>query len=507
MSSTSIYIAEFDSEEKLKDQRAFSLPSVNLFNKSDQLLKQGMDGLMIAMAEEGDLLVTEVPLPEAYLHYWAENFCRVGNFTPSMPEQAGPEPGRPAPNHDYPSLRGRPAPDSNSPAPQKQDSRENMSIYRRLQLDPDARRLFIGKNIQNYALVPGYYEMCSALGLQGDEPPLSVITELNSKAYSNDLKYRLDLPARGIRLRSIPDYERRIGQMLEDCGKVVIKDVMGVSGKGMLVIDSAGMADRLLTHFRRQEAQGRTQFDFLLEPLLNRTTDFSCLLQIDRSGGIRIDGYQQNESRGFSYLGSGPLENSRNGNRDYERILSSGYPETVKAVGAALAEKGYHGCVCIDSMIADHDQVIPLLEINPRMSMSRFNLNLQKRLGRPCRLRRAEGRRIDDAGTGGSNDSGGRTGRPDGGNRFDENGRSCGRDGGSLEQLLRDLDAEGLLFTRPRGSGVIPLAPGTWNRPGAAGQRVRVYYVIAYETEREYEKISAAWLSYCSRRLCTGALR
>ena len=73
-----------------------------------------------------------------------------------------------------------------------------------------------------------------------------------------------------------------------------------------------------------------------------------------------------------------------------------------------------------------------------------------------------------------------------------------------LLKELEELDKTGILFRKGRDSGVIPLAPGTWDSPEMAGKRVRIYYIIVYNNEEEYEKILAAWLTYCSGSICAG---
>ena len=427
MNNGKIYISEFNSEEKLRTEDAFTLPEISLFSKTSKALVRGMDALVITMLDPGDILVTAELLPQEYLDYWCENITEVKCLSPSG---------------------------------------DMDSIYSRLIHDSSMTDILKDREIINYALVPDYYEMCSILGIDSTEPPLSVIKELNSKVYSNKLKYELDLPAKGIRLKSIDEYEEKVGKMLEDEGRILIKDAMGVSGKGMLLIDSQGMADRLAVHFTKQAEKGRTKFDFILEPYLNRVMDFSCIFTIDTEGKINIDGFQKNESKGFAYHGTGPLTAN-----EYEMIMASGYRDTVIKIAEAMADKGYHGYACIDSMIAEGDIVIPLLEINPRMSLSRFNLKVSERIGRACRLGYIEGKLGD---------------------------------GVSVEQVLNELEDKGLLYTSCRGSGVIPLAPGIWNDSDLIGKRIRIYYIIVYNTEDEYEEILAAWFAYCSGSICAG---
>ena len=433
-----LLIAEFEAEERLRASHSFTLPALALFAQRNDLLLQGMDGLMITMAEEGDMLVTRVPLPPEYLQWWNRTFCNVSNVSP-----------RPEPSENV-SASGR------------------ESIYHLLQQDKTMHELLRRSVIVNYAAVPEYYWMCQALGIAVSEPDCSAAELLSRKSWAVSLRKELGLCPEGVCVSSVEAYDRCIKEMLARYGSVLVKDSMGVSGRGILPVEHEAAAERLSRHFHKQQAEGKQNFDFVIEPYLNRTMDFSSQLHIFRDGTAEIDGYQKNTGRGFGYRSSCGLS-------DAERnlIFSSGYPDTVRAIADAMAEAGYFGYACIDSMIADGDTVIPLLEINPRMSMGRFNLMLQKKTGKNCRLSYAEG---------------------------------TAKQEGVSETVLSDLDTLGLLYTGDRPYGVIPLAPAAWQRAECRGKRIRIYFALVYDTEEQYEKLLGSWLGYCTRCICAGSV-
>lgn len=427
-----VYISEFDSEKKLRSEDAYSLPELNIFASRNNLLTRGMDALTLTMLDEGDIIITADELPQVYMDYWSKNICSVTNHTPN-------------------STKDNPGDDT---------------IYDSLIADTGLHNLLTAEStkIVNYALIPEYYQMCDKLGIENREPPLNLIKELNSKMYSNDLKYSLDLPAKGIALHSVEEYENEIQLLLPKYGNLMIKDAMGVSGKGMMLIDSERTAKRLSEHFRKQSEKGKTDFSFILEPELKRLMDFSSLIYIDEAGNIKIQGYQKNVSKGYSYLGTEPLARD-----EYDMIMASGYSDVVMRIADDIQKRGYNGFICVDSMITEDSQVIPLLEINPRMSISRFNLMISEKTGKKCMLSYYEGKKSDDI---------------------------------SVERFLSDLDNLGILYTKEKGAGIIPLAPGIWNAEEVKGQRVRIYYIIIYEKQDEYEKIFNSWITYCVGSVC-----
>ena len=436
MKNRRLFISEFESEERLRSSRSFSLPSLSLFQKRNDLLLHGMDGLTISMAENGDILVTRIPLKEGYLNWWKEAFCEVKNISPE--------------NFDS-------------------DDSET-SIYSLLQKEKSMHGFLKQNLIRNYAVTPEYYDMCRSVGLEVTEPDLSVVAMINRKSWSNELRNRLGFSPCGITISSIEAFDASIRKMLDTYGRVLVKDSMGVSGRGILPVDSLKTAERLSLHFKKQKEEGKQIFDFVIEPYLNGTMDFSCQLHIEPDGNTVIDGYQKNSGIGFGYHSSENLSRA-----EMDLILSSGYPACVMNIADAMAEAGYFGYACIDSLIADEKTVIPLLEINPRMSMGRFNLSLHHKTGKNCRLSSLEG-------------------------------TASGH--GSIEGMLEDLKELGILYTQDHPCGIIPLAPNTWDRAEiSADNRIRIYYAIAYDTEEDYEKLLDPWLKYCAGSICSGTVR
>ena len=436
MKNNRLFISEFESETRLRSSGSFSLPSLSLFKKRNDLLLHGMDGLTISMADKGDILVTRIPLKDEYLRWWKDAFCEVGNISPNS-----------SPSDD-----------------------NETSIYHLLQKDEATHGILKNSTIRNYAVTKEYYDMCNSIGLEVTEPDLSIVTMLNRKSWSNEVRNHFGYAPRGITVSSIETFDACIHKMLDTYGTVLVKDSMGVSGRGILPVDSHKAAERLSLHFKKQKEEGKQIFDFVIEPYLNCTMDFSCQLHINHDGNTIIDGYQKNTGIGFGYYSS---ENLRKEETDL--ILSSGYPTCVMNIGEEMAKTGYFGYACIDSMIADKDTVIPLLEINPRMSMGRFNLSLHRKTGKNCRLSYLEG-------------------------------TASGH--GSAEGMLEDLEQIGILYTQNHPYGVIPLAPNTWDRAEySINNRIRIYYAIAYDKEEDYEKLLDSWLKYCAGNICTGPIR
>ncbi|MFD1905309.1 hypothetical protein ACFSQ7_16495 [Paenibacillus rhizoplanae] len=113
---------------------------------------------------------------------------------------------------------------------------------------------------------------------------------------------------------------------------------------------------------------------FVLEPLLDRETDFSCQFQIDPEGRITLLSVQQLVNQGFAFGESHSPQPSL-----LDKLDKEGYWETMHSIGRELYSDGYYGEVCVDSMQLRDGSLAPLVEINARKSMSLIKHHVDRR--------------------------------------------------------------------------------------------------------------------------------
>ncbi|MDF5722459.1 MAG: hypothetical protein PUP91_18615 [Rhizonema sp. PD37] len=207
----------------------------------------------------------------------------------------------------------------------------------------------------------------------------------------------------------------------------LIKDEFGVSGKGNLLISSKQILLRIVTYILKQERDGK-HTRFLLEPLLNKQTDFSCQLEIDGTGKTKILSIQKMQNSGFAFSSIQTAE------LWFQEFLeTSGYFEQVNAIAAELHRVGYLGPVCLDSMVLQEGKIVPVVEINARKSMGFINHYIDRFLA-----------------------------------QFSRQGSltffslNLSRHVAFSEILQRMQQAE-ILFLKNRPSGILPLASNTFN--------------------------------------------
>jgi hypothetical protein len=225
-----------------------------------------------------------------------------------------------------------------------------------------------------YADIPEIQTVCDHFSIKSDRPDLDIIKLVNSKIYSHDIHERIGIKRYSTVVTSIEEMEHAAEKM---SGKpFLIKYPFGVSGKGNILISSNRIFNRIKSHFKPQIAQGK-KLSMLIEPFLDKKTDFSCQIIIGKNGKIEIVSIQKMENVNFAYAGSSSVEKEF-----YHFLEENQYFEIMYKIGDILFEDGYWGNVCVDSMILSDNTIVPVVEINARKSMGFINYAIENILSR-----------------------------------------------------------------------------------------------------------------------------
>ena len=173
--------------------------------------------------------------------------------------------------------------------------------------------------------------------------------------------------------------------------KVIVKAAHGLAGRNAIRLWEPEVKDHQRRWIERAVVGGR---QVVVEPWLERSTDFSVQLEIDPRG-MKLVGFTglENDVRG-QYLANWAAPN-------YERRIPArvaglfagvaGAParlpglfgELVTALEVEVKTVGYHGPMGIDCMVyrsaTGEVRLKPVVEINPRYTMGRLTLELMKR--------------------------------------------------------------------------------------------------------------------------------
>lgn len=205
-----------------------------------------------------------------------------------------------------------------------------------------------------------------AFGAELDHPGIETVRRVNGKLWSFQARARLGC-ALG-QLICSGDGLERAAQTIGSRQGLVVKEDHGVSGRGNFIVTSPGDLARLKRFIDNQIRAG-AEGALIAEPYLPVAVDFSGHLEITREGATRFLGMRRTINDAGRYVASCALPS-----RIEALIRRSGYAQIMQALGAALFSEGYFGPASVDSILTADGQIVPVLEVNARLSMGRLAL-------------------------------------------------------------------------------------------------------------------------------------
>jgi hypothetical protein len=346
--NNTLFLGTFNSEFFWKDHQFSELPSIS-DRQSDNVLSVMDELLWVFCKNPNDVMITRLPLDQYYKEYLGELGYEFRNNT--IPLSSGvPENGS-----------------SSATVCRLIAEHTDLQYFRNLVSEVD--------NYSPYSILHESGALLERLGLKTEIPDVKIVEKVNSKVFSSLLSKQLTNSKKEEIAYSANELLVMGKEMLART-PVLIKDPMGVSGKGNLLIQSEKMLGRICDHIRKQETKGKKTC-FILESLLNKKTDFSSQLHISQSGDIQFVTVQIMQNKAFAFSG---IQTAGN---EFLRILEKAdYFKQVEWIGNEIWKEGYYGPVCIDSMVDQQDTIIPIIEINARKSMGLINYHLDQYLSR-----------------------------------------------------------------------------------------------------------------------------
>ncbi len=204
-------------------------------------------------------------------------------------------------------------------------------------------------------------------------PSSAIAQKVNSKLFSRELCEELAIPqAEGRTARTLDELEQAYAELapLLEGGPLVLKEGMGVSGKGMLRIDSPDRFEQLLRKLRSAaHKQGTVYTDFVLERWIDKEQDLNVQFLLDRNGRVQQVTILNAIVQNGTHLG-----------HIYPHKLTAHAEELmrqyVEQLGQALHTHGYYGMVGLDAMVGVDGTLYPCIEINARLNMSTYHTRL-----------------------------------------------------------------------------------------------------------------------------------
>lgn len=214
-------------------------------------------------------------------------------------------------------------------------------------------------------------------GLRPAVPDAVTYERVNSKIYSRRAAEELGLRTiPGFCCETAGELRHALDAGLREGGPVIVKDAYGVSGRGLVVLDSRKKADRLLRMVdRRAQRTGDDSLHVVVEAFLPKRFDLNYQFTVDRRGRVRLDFVKEALTAGGVHLGHVMPADLTGAQRDELAVAA-------ELLGKRLYADGFFGIVGVDALLGADDLVHPVLEINARLNMSSYQGRVTELFGR-----------------------------------------------------------------------------------------------------------------------------
>jgi Pre ATP-grasp domain/ATP-grasp domain len=338
-----IYLNNFE-VERLWGRRFLGLPGAAL-GFSDALVHR-MEEVGVPLAEASDVVLLKSAVDGDFLSYLRSVGCAEGEVLPV-----------------------------DDPRPDRTVTRDALASPRTLDR---LRALADGATyLMPLGVSEDEEELSRLTGIPLASPGSPVHVAVNGKVFSRRLVDELGLtPVPGHACETLEEVRAAMDALLDEGGQVAVKESLGVSGRGLVVVDERRRADRLLRMLERR-TDGR-QVAFVVERWIRKRLDLNYQFIVGRRGEVCFENVKAALVREGVHRGHAfpvPLE------AETERRLR----DASQLLGKRLAEEGYHGVVGVDALVGDDGTLYPCLEINARFNMSTYQNGLAERLIGPDR--------------------------------------------------------------------------------------------------------------------------
>jgi hypothetical protein len=295
--------------------------------------------------------------------------------------------------------------------------------------------------------------LAEQVGLPLAGPSAAICKRVNGKIFSRELVDATGLtPVPGAECRTLAELAAALGEYLTDDGPpVVVKESLGVSGRGMVVLNSPQRGRQLL----RMMAKRGAAVSLVVERWIDKQADLNYQFIVGRGGEVL-----------FETVKTAFTDNGVHRGHLFPPALRPDQIEQLTAasevIGKALAAEGYFGMVGVDAMLGVDGTLYPCLEINARFNMATYQNRVAERLVAPGQYALAT---VFDL-------------RPNRVHSFDEVRSALGR------LLLRNRDSRGVLINNFSTLNAAVLAGG-----GAYG---RVYAICVGDSVEDVRQMSEA---------------
>lgn len=198
--------------------------------------------------------------------------------------------------------------------------------------------------------------------------PSNINAKINNKIFNKAIAEQLNFNVCiGKTCKSIDEIREEYYNLTEknyNFKKVIIKEPCGASGKGLYIIDDKSKLEgnlRLISRLARNIENPQ----WIVEGWYNKKTDINYQIYVSEDGNVNVFSIKEQILKDTIYIGS--------------RIKCNISPEKIEEykkcgedIGKYLYNFGFTGVAGVDSFITEEDEIIPIIEINGRFTLSTY---------------------------------------------------------------------------------------------------------------------------------------
>ncbi|MGH4010157.1 MAG: ATP-grasp domain-containing protein [Pseudonocardiaceae bacterium] len=217
-------------------------------------------------------------------------------------------------------------------------------------------------------------QIAEQTGLSLAVPDTQTFERVNSKIYSRRLVEELDLrPIPGFCCESTQELRAALDAGLTQGHPMIVKDAYGVSGKGLVVVDSRRKADRLLRMVtQRAQRKSDDTLHVVAERFMAKRFDLNYQITVAASGEVTLDFVKE-------ALVSGGVHRGHVMPADLTSAQHEEIATVAHRIGARLHTDGFFGILGVDALVSADNVVYPVLEVNARLNMSTYQGQVTER--------------------------------------------------------------------------------------------------------------------------------
>lgn len=215
-------------------------------------------------------------------------------------------------------------------------------------------------------------EVCN-LKLIGESEEKS--RKINNKIYAREIAEELGFKtSEGYTCSTIEEMVIVYNKLKEKYNRIIVKTPCNASGKGMWIVDDNNrlkVVSKIISRYMRSNEDA----SWLVEGWLEKEMDINIQIYVSEDGRVEVFSIKEQITEDTVYIGS--VFQPRMTQEQY--ILCY---EWAKKIGRYLFEHSFWGIFGVDGLITKSGQIVPIIEINGRCTLSTYVSFLANQFGK-----------------------------------------------------------------------------------------------------------------------------